>query len=73
MKKIEQNYTSKDLLNIDRVATAGKHAIQICDWLLAQLDMYNYLKDWISIEEKRVKNEEELHSEQMIHQKKVER
>jgi len=71
MKNIEKNYIQKDILNIDRVATAGKHATQLCIWILAQLNMYNYLKDWLIIEEKRIKNEEELSVELKSQLKKM--
>ena len=35
--------------------------------------MYNYLKDWITIEEKRIKVEEELNVEQVLQQKKIDK
>jgi hypothetical protein len=35
--------------------------------------MYNYLKDWITVEEKRIKVDEELGVEQVLAQKKMEK
>ena len=60
MKNLEENYIQKKILNVDQLSKVGKPCAQLCTWILSQITLYEYLKNWILIEQQRVQNDKEL-------------
>ena len=60
MKNLEENYIQKKILNVEQLSWVGKPCAQLCTWILNQINLYEYLKNWILVEQQRIVNEKEL-------------